>query len=153
MGDDDSTREPPTGTSAETDRSAVETLASSDDRNGRRALVRDVVLLALVAGTPTLQLVGAGRVAWSTLAVAAVVVAGLLLAVAIYRPLQGLELLQRQLVLLATTAVGVVAIVGVVVVLEPGRVRFASASLGSLLGAFVARIARATDADPWRDRA
>ncbi|WP_323677769.1 hypothetical protein [Halorubellus sp. PRR65] len=152
MSDDGSTHEPPPGTPSETGLSAVETLASGEDREGRRALVRDVALLALVAGSPTVQLVGAGRVAWPTLAVAAIVVAGGLLAVAVLRPLQRLDDLGRQFALLATTAVGVVAVAWAAFVLEPGEVRFASASLGTLLGALVARIARTTDAGPWRDR-
>ncbi|NHN43348.1 hypothetical protein G9C85_17160 [Halorubellus sp. JP-L1] len=68
MPDDDATRESPTGTPVETDRSAVETLASDEDRDARRALVRDVVLLALVALSPTVQLVGAfvARIARTT---------------------------------------------------------------------------------------
>jgi hypothetical protein len=145
MGDDGSTREPPTGTSPETDRTAVESLGSSEHRDGRRALVRDVVLLALVAASPVVQLLSARRVAWAILAVAALGVAAVGVAVVVRRPFAAVADWHRQLAVLATTAFGTLCVTWVVFVLEPGAVRFASASLGTLVGAFVARLARVVD--------
>jgi hypothetical protein len=154
MSGDDAAHEPPTGSSsgtpAETDVSAVETLGSVDDRDRRRALVRDVGLLSLVAASPVFQLVSAGRVTWSTLAVAAVAVAALGAGVVVWRPFAALDDLHRQLLALATTTVCVAC---VVVVLEPAEVSFASASVGSLVGAFVARLAGAVGVGTTTDDA